>query len=303
MRIAVNDDSSAESNETFLVNLSKPINATLGRNTATMTILDDDSGSRVLHYGMGNDVYDINSGDIVYELAGGGTDLVRFSMADYVAPDNVENLQGNAQNNHLTGNQLGNALQGAGGNDVLDGANGIDFAVYSGNYASFSISKTGNGFTVTDKTGIEGVDTLLNVERIRFADATVALDADGIGGQAYRIYQAAFNRVPDAGGLGFWIHAFENGASLQDVANGFVESAEFKSLYGQNPSNADIIGKYYQNVLHREGEPGGYAFWLGLLDNHQASRAQVLAAFSESPENQGALATVIGNGFVYTPFV
>ena len=146
------------------------------------------------------------------------------------------------------------------------------------------------------------VDTLTDVERLKFADTAIALDTSGVGGQAYRVYKAAFNRTPDLGGLGFWISVMDGGASLKAVAGGFVGSAEFKSVYGASPTNAQIVTRLYDNVLHRPGETGGYNFWLGVLDRRDGTVADVLAEFSESPENQAALIGVIGNGFPYTPY-
>jgi hypothetical protein len=122
--------------------------------------------------------------------------------------------------------------------------------------------------------------------------------ADG----GYRIYQAAFNRTPDSGGVGFWIRVMDGGASLKGVAEGFVNSAEFKAVYGAAPTNAEIVTRLYDNVLHRPGETGGYNFWLGILDSRNGTIAEVLAAFSESAENQAGVIGVIGNGFEYTPF-
>jgi len=40
--VTINGDNTRESNETFLVNLSVPSNATLARTAATVTILNDD---------------------------------------------------------------------------------------------------------------------------------------------------------------------------------------------------------------------------------------------------------------------
>ena len=148
------------------------------------------------------------------------------------------------------------------------------------------------------------MDTLTNIERLKFADSAVALDTDGVGGQVYRLYQAAFNRTPDQdGGLGYWISVMDSGAYFSSVAQSFVDSAEFRAIYGTKPSNADIVTRFYDNVLHRPAEPGGYNFWLGVLDSGNGSVAHVLAAFSESTENQAGVIGVIGNGFVYTPFV
>ena len=91
-------------------------------------------------------------------------------------------------------------------------------------------------------------------------------------------------------------------APAEAVAAEFIKSAEFVTLYGAQPSNADLLTHIYQNVLHRAPDASGYAFWLGVLDRNAVSRAQVLAEFSESPENQAALIGVIGNGFSYQPY-
>ena len=40
--VTINGDTTVEPNETFLVNLSAPSNATLARTSATVTILNDD---------------------------------------------------------------------------------------------------------------------------------------------------------------------------------------------------------------------------------------------------------------------
>jgi hypothetical protein len=146
------------------------------------------------------------------------------------------------------------------------------------------------------------VDTLADIERLKFADTAIAYDTSGVGGQTYRVYKAAFNRTPDLGGLGFWISGMDGGVSLNGVAQGFVNSAEFKSVYGASPTKAQIVTRFYDNVLGRAADSGGYNYWLGILDSGQASVAGLLASFSESPENQAAVIGVIGNGIPYTPF-
>ena len=50
-------------------------------------------------------------------------------------------------------------------------------------------------------------------------------------GEAYRLYQAAFNRTPDTPGLRGWVTNLDNGMSLNAVAQGFVGSAEFANAY------------------------------------------------------------------------
>ncbi len=136
------------------------------------------------------------------------------------------------------------------------------------------------------------------LERIVFVDGILAFDFDGGAGQAYRIYEAAFDRMPDLGGLSYWIRSIDSGASLLSVAEGFINSAEFKSVYGENPTDAELISKLYQNILNREGEAAGIDYWLDQLGSG-ASRAQVLANFSESPENVQGVAPAISDGIWY----
>jgi hypothetical protein len=94
----------------------------------------------------------------------------------------------------------------------------------------------------------------------------------------------------------------DSGASLKSVAGGFVSSAEFKALYGASPTNTQIVTKFYENVLHRAPEFGGYNYWLGML-NSGLSVSNALAAFSESPENVSGVSGTISSGIRYTPYV
>ncbi|GAB2851361.1 hypothetical protein GCM10027277_19550 [Pseudoduganella ginsengisoli] len=205
---------------------------------------------------------------------------------------------------NITGTAEGNTLSATAGNNYIDGGAGTDSVSFSGNRANFTVKKTATGFTVTDTVGSGGTDTLVNIERLTFSDKlAVGLDIDGNGGQAYRIYQAAFDRAPDLAGLGYWIGRMDAGASLREVAQGFVGSDEFAIRYGGgNPTNFDYITKLYNNVLHRPAETNGFNYWLDVMDTNRATRAEVLAYFSESSENQAQVIGSITNGFDFTPY-
>jgi hypothetical protein len=240
-------------------------------------------------------------------------DIDRDGMPDLVvsSPSGFDVLYNTMANGHVygapnpgeavLGSQLADSLHGAANSGKIDGGAGLDTVVYQGAYSGYTVLHSAGGFSV-GKGAAATADTLVNIERIKFADATVALDIDGVGGQAYRIFQAAFDRAPDSVGLGFWIAAMDKGASLASVAQGFVDSKEFTDMYGAAPTNADLVGKFYEHVLHRAPEKAGYDFWLGVLDNHSATAVDVLVGISESAENHAGLAAVIGNGFAYTPY-
>ncbi len=177
-------------------------------------------------------------------------------------------------------------LSGGAGNDTLDGGAGLDTAVFSSSKAGYTLARTSSGMTAASIA--EGTDTLIHIERLQFTDKTLAFDLEGNAGQAYRLYQAAFDRVPDQGGLGYWIDQMDSGVVLSQVATGFINSAEFKSLYGNNPSDSAFVTLLYDNVLHRAPDAGGYAYWMNELA-HGVTREQALIGFSESTENKVAL--------------
>ncbi len=180
----------------------------------------------------------------------------------------------------------------------VDGGAGLDTVVFQGARSDYTIRKNG---LIREVANASGADQLGNVERLQFGSSMVAFDVDGTAGQAYRIYQAAFDRKPDVGGLGAWIHVLDHGASLETVAGGFLASGESAERYGSNLTNDQFVTRLYQNVLHRPYEQGGYDHWMLVLGNG-LSRAVVLAAFSESAENKAQVIGAIQDGMEYTLF-
>lgn len=135
-----------------------------------------------------------------------GDDVLNGFMLDDI-------LQGDAGNDQLTGYGGRDILVGGAGDDLINGASGFDTALYMGNRASFVITAgpyDGN-WSVTDLSGKEGKDNIWHTERLQFSDGAVALDAKGNAGKVYRLYQAAFDRKPDPGGVGFWVTQVDKG--------------------------------------------------------------------------------------------
>lgn len=224
-----------------------------------------------------------------------GTDLVSgieiFTFADQsVAAANL------VLASTITGGVGNDIFAGSVGNNIFDGSTGLDTLIYSGSRNGFSIALSGANHIVTDNVGTNGTDMLVNIERLVFTDTRVALDIEGAAGQGYRLYQAAFNRAPDLGGLTYWVNVMDNGATLVQVASGFTGSAEFQGMYGTNPANAAFVTALYTNVLHRTPDSGGYAYWMNQLGSGAETKEQVLIGFSESVENHVNLVGVIQNG-------
>jgi Tol biopolymer transport system component len=274
-------------------------------NTGALTRLSSGGDSSHFNYTTGS-ALSANGMSAVFTSYQGGNmnDARTISLATVGADFGTlagATLTGTSGDDLLLGGQGFDMLTGGAGNDVLDGGGGRDLAVYAGARANFTVNIGASGTTVADKTGAEGTDAVGNIERMQFADGNIALDINSHGGQVYRLYQAAFDRAPDLPGQGFWIWHMDNGKSLATVADLFLTSVEGQALYGNAPNNTELLTRFYANVLHRAPDAPGMAFWTDLMAKGMTA-GQVLAGFSESPENVANVAAVIEHGIWYTPY-
>ncbi len=161
--VLIAGDIVAELNETFVVTLSAPSSGlTLGTNTATATITNDDSseilgtiGNDALNGTVANDSLrglegnDTLSGGLGADVLDGGigADTARYSSSDAFVNINmltgvytgghaqgdtftdVESIIGSSFNDIIRGNSSANTLSGTGGNDELYGEAGVDTLV------------------------------------------------------------------------------------------------------------------------------------------------------------------------------
>nr|WP_324730758.1 calcium-binding protein [Pseudomonas sp. IT1137] len=116
------------------------------------------AGADTMVGGAGNDTYEVTDlGDVVFELAGEGTDTVWTSLASYTLGANVENLFfGGIGNFTGAGNELDNTIGGGAGNDTLIGGAGNDTLI-GGTGNDTLIGGTGNDTLI----GGAGNDTLI----------------------------------------------------------------------------------------------------------------------------------------------
>jgi serralysin len=181
----------------------------------------------------------------------------------------------------------------------IDGDDGRDTVIFNNTAAQYRIGTGLGGFTVTS-TATGTAHVMIDVERLQFTDVSVALDIDGNAGKLYRLYGAAFDREPDAIGLGFWLKQIDAGQSLASAAQFFAISDEFQQRYG-TLDDAGFLVQLYANVLDRAYDQAGYNFWLAAL-NTGVSRGQILSDFSESAEFQVKLIGSMQDGVEYVPY-
>ena len=183
---------------------------------------------------------------------------------------------------------------------------------YSGKFSDYKFFNKGNGtYQIKTDSGyddITGLPLLTFTEEATtssFRDISAIVDIKGVFDQVtglntdnakmFRLYNAAFKRLPDPDGLKYWISKYSSGENDErSVASSFLESAEFKERYGDNVSNSTYVNTLYKNVLERDADIEGFNYWLGQLDSGAEARYEVLLGFSESIENKTLFTEITG---------
>jgi predicted outer membrane repeat protein len=130
--IPILNDNLNEANETFAINLSNPVNATLTNNKGIVTISDT------------------LTANVTTTLAANVENLTLTGTTNI-------NGTGNAANNILTGNSGKNTLTGSAGNDTLNGGTGIDTLIGGLGNDTYQIDTTTD--TITENAN-QGTDTV-----------------------------------------------------------------------------------------------------------------------------------------------
>ena len=199
----------------------------------------------------------------------------------------ISNIVVGNGNDKIMGNDLSNFITLGTGNDTVDGAGGINTVSLSGIKSNYNVNNNNGTITVTALSPISGgIDTLTNIQQIKFADITTVYDLTSANDQSiYLLYKAAFGRMPDNAGFRYWATTADvNKLPILSIAENMVGSNEFTSKYGSNIDNQQYVAELYTNVLGRPADVAGATFWLDNLNNGMG-RDQVLVAFAQSPEN------------------
>ncbi|MCI0756569.1 DUF4214 domain-containing protein [Teichococcus vastitatis] len=217
-------------------------------------------------------------------------------MATIRGTNNNDNLGGGPTNDILYGAAGEDRLFGGAGNDWLipgpgavqsvSGEAGID--TFVSDYAAAQTQFFASG-PARNPAGPGQTYTVDGIEAWEFADGRYTADVQDIAAQVYRLYQAAFDRAPDDYGLSFHLDRLAaqqleqpGGASLEQIALDFTNSAEFTATYGPLSDEA-FVTQLYRNVLGRDPDSPGLQSWLAILP--QIGRGGTLLGFSESAEN------------------
>ncbi len=135
-------------------------------------------------------------------------------------------------------------------------------------------------------------------ERVTFEALVSSLDAQGLAAtvhqsltnpddqprrQLTRLYLGVLGRAPDIGGEQFWLERLGDGMSMEDVAERFTASDEYRAA-ARNPEGT-FVEDVYERVFGRLPDEDGRAFWINELEQglHPGRFTLVL---TEAPEHR-----------------
>lgn len=173
----------------------------------------------------------------------------------------IENAIGGLGDDVLLGNDANNVLRGNRGNDLLDGGAGIDTALFTGPRAGYTLS-IGSKNLLADKSGLEGTDTLIHVERLQFSDQSVAIDLSGNAGITAKVIGAVLGKVavsnPTYVGIGLsYLDKGMSYSNLGELALGAVAAN----------TNDKIVSTLWLNVIGFPASAADKAPFVKMLDD------------------------------------
>lgn len=203
-----------------------------------------------------------------------------FSVLGYRGGNGLDNvLAGSAFGDLIEGFDGNDRLTGAGGDDQVDGGTGLDKAIYALARSSYSVTVTASGAKVQANSGSEGLDSLVGVERLVFADRSLALDLGGSAGLTARLIGAVFGpgQVSNRDYVGIGLSLFDAGQTPLEVAQLAIDAR-----VGVGAKNVDIVKALYANVVGFQPGPTDLAYYTGLLDTRAYTPASLTLMAAET---------------------
>ena len=242
---------------------------------------------------------DVDGDTVTYSIA---TNTFNYGISDGMGGSNVYTvsltmqsvaslIEGSQGNDVLAGRSFGDAYAGYAGNDritggvsddLIDGGADIDTAAFSGPRSAYTLATTPYGWSV--RSSAEGRDNLVAIERLSFADRSVALDLDGHAGAVAQIIRAIFGPsfLANRDFVGIGLQLFDGGTDYSEVVRLAVGTDLFAQLAGGR-SNEAFVDHVYRNVvgvLPTAGERSEYTGLIGSGAFTQASLAELACLVS-----------------------
>lgn len=217
--------------------------------------------------------YALNNHGVALDLAisgsqynpGGGDDRL-VNIEGLIGSDFADDLRGNEAANGLLGGGGDDDLIGRGGDDAIVGGDGIDYALYAGERGGYRVTRTEEGWTVSAQSGSEGSDSLIEVERLDFADQALALDLEGNAGVVARLLGAVFGAPAVANQEYAGIGLFFSDGGMSDVDLGALALEAAGAT-----THPEIVERLWTNVVGYAPSDDEARPFIAMLDDGMTS--------------------------------
>ncbi|MDO8277945.1 MAG: DUF4214 domain-containing protein [Burkholderiaceae bacterium] len=240
--------------------------------------------------------YPASAGTVPAMLGTPGADTLAGTPASDVVfgRDGNDVLRGHGGNDTLCGNE---------GDDVIDGGADLDIAIYAGPRSSYGILVQAHGVSVLDRAGQEGVDYLVNVERLAFDDRSVALDLGANAGRAAMLLGAIFGleALYNRESMGRALSVYDAGRMDAEI----MERAIQMRWNYATPTNEQFVNTVYQNVYGHAPSSAEFEHYMARLETGRdtLSSLGMLAQYSDANVAHIDLVGLAQTGVEYSPFV
>lgn len=275
----------------------------IGSSDTTQTTLTAPASAPVLIFqGKGGVDVTINDGSTTPAHQPGVTDRVVVGSAgnDKIVITDAKNTQivlGTGDSTVVGGAGSDTIVAGLGNSTVEGGKH--DIVQLKGSESDYTVT-VDNGHAVVTHNGTDKVTDISKIQYVQLDNGKALVFAnDSEQAAVTTLYETTFGRTADAGGLQYWFDRAAAGTTLDQIAKEFTQSTEFTSTSGQL-DNDDFVQALYQQTFGRTADDDGLAYWTAALETGGATRAQLIASFSNiaSQNIDGSIhteATVVGS--------
>jgi len=181
----------------------------------------------------------------------------------------IENLLGTLFDDTLSGNDLGNTIDGnlgndclwgGLGNDTLEGGVGTDIAKWDFDSSQYRLVFNSNTYLVTDTKGGDGTDTLMDIEKLQFADRLVYIESkahdsySNLPVELYQFFITAFNAAPGVTYMDQLSEAYRwfsksEANPVKKIVDIFTSKSQFTDVYSPTLGHSDMATQLVNNIV------------------------------------------------------
>lgn len=180
------------------------------------------------------------------------------------------------------------------------GSSSVDTFIVPMSRSGSTLTKSDNSISVTNNSSMVSA-SLSNVERIKFADTSVAFDLDGAAGSAVQMLGAVLGKdsLSNKSVVGIAIGIYDQAL----MSNTQVARLALDVVLGANPSNKAVVNLLYKNLIGIAPDALSESLFVGMINNGTYTQESITVMATNLDVNKTNI-NITGlsqTGLEYTP--